>query len=63
MNFIVPVPLIFLLSGLDFPTPFGRSLSHSVVFYFSRRSLSGPFSRLSMDGCLPASGGVASVAM
>ena len=63
MNFIVPVPLIFLLSGIDFPTPFGRSLPHSVAFDLSQSSLSGPFSSFSRDGCLPASSGVTSDAM
>ena len=63
MNFIVPVPLIFCLSGLEFPTPFGRSLPHSFVFDLSQSSLSGPFISLPRDGCLPASGGVTSTAM
>ena len=63
MNFIVPVPLIFLLSGLDFTTPFVRSLTHSFAFDLSQSSLSGPFSSSSRDSCLPVSGGVTSAAM
>ena len=63
MNFIVPIPFIFSFSGLDFPTPFGRSLPHSFSFDFSQSSLSGPFISLSRDGCLPAYGGVTSAAM
>ena len=63
MNFIVPVPLIFSFSGLDFPTLFERSLPHSFVFDLSQISLSGTFRSLSRDGCLPDSGGVTSDAM
>ena len=63
MNFIVPVPLIFCLSCLDFPTPFGRSLPHLSVFDLFQSSMSGTFSSLPRDGCLPASGGVTSAAM
>ena len=43
MNFIVIVPFIFSFLGLDFSTPFGRSLRHSFAFYLSHISLSGPF--------------------
>ena len=63
MNFIVPVPLIFLLLDLDFPTPFGRSLPHLFAFYLAQRSLPGPFRSFSSDGCLPDSDGGTSAAM
>ena len=63
MNFIVPIPFIFSFLGLDFPTPFGRSLPHSFPFDLSQISLLGPFRSFSRDGCLPDSGGVTSAAM
>ena len=63
MNFIVPAPLIFWLSGIDFPTPLGRSLPHSFAFDLSQISLLGPFRSFSSYYCLPASGGVTSAAM
>ena len=63
MNFIVTVPFIFSFSGLDFTTPFGRSLPCSFAFDLYQIYLSGPFRSLSRDGCLPASVGVNSADM
>ena len=63
MNFIIPVPFIFSFLGLDFPTPFGRSLPYSFAFDFSQISLSGSFRSLSRDDYFPASGGLTSADM
>ena len=40
----------FSFLGLDFPTPFGRSLSHMFAFDLSQISLSGPFMSFLRDG-------------
>ena len=63
MNFIVPVPFVFSFLGLDFTTPFVRSLTHSFAFDLYHISLLRPPRSLLRDGCLPASGEVTSADM
>ena len=57
MNNNVPVNFISFLAGIDFPTPLGGSIPHSLAFDRFQISASSPFSSLLSGDFLPDAGG------